>query len=98
MLRKWNLKLTREIMKMQKDASAEEAKTTGHMNATAYQDAILGAISGATQKCNRRSNASRTGALVATAVWNHGSFQPHLLKLARKHFRENAFTPYNILR
>jgi hypothetical protein len=98
MLRKWNLKLTREIKKMRQDASAEEAKSTGHKNPTAYQAAVLGTITGATQRCSRRMNSSRTGALVAKAVWNHGSFQPHLLKLACKHFREKIFTPYNILR
>ncbi|KAI2502824.1 hypothetical protein MHU86_11648 [Fragilaria crotonensis] len=93
MLRKWNLKLTREIKKMRQDASAEEAKSTGHKNPNAYQAAVLGAISVATQRCNRRMNSSRTGALVAKAVWNHGSFQPHLLKLACKHFREKSSPP-----
>ncbi|KAI2494059.1 hypothetical protein MHU86_20463 [Fragilaria crotonensis] len=40
---------SREIKKMRQDASAEEAKSTGHKNPNAYQAAVLGAISVATQ-------------------------------------------------
>lgn len=36
MLRKWFLKLSFEIKKMRLDASAEEAKTTCHLNPTAH--------------------------------------------------------------
>lgn len=61
-----------------------------------YQGAVLGAISGVTQRCNWRLNSGCTGTLVARVVWNHGLFQSHSLKLARKHFREKIFTPYNI--
>jgi hypothetical protein len=102
MLQKWNLQLTREVKKMQDDKKADKATTkincTWQQNATAYQDAVLEAIRDVTGRHNRRLNASRTGALVAKAVWNYASFQPHLLKLARKYLRENIFTPYNILR
>jgi hypothetical protein len=45
-----------------------------------------------------RWNSKRTGPLVAQVVWNEGSNLPELLKLSRKHFRDNVFTPYNVLR
>jgi hypothetical protein len=45
-----------------------------------------------------RWNSKRTGPLVVQAVWNEGSNLPELLrKLSRKHFRDNVFTPYNVL-
>jgi hypothetical protein len=46
---------------------------------------LLGAINGVTERHNWRRNAYQTGALVAKLIWNHLSFQPHLLKLARKY-------------
>ncbi|KAI2490109.1 hypothetical protein MHU86_24480 [Fragilaria crotonensis] len=102
MLQKWNLKLARDIKKLRDDVSADKMKATNNcnsqQNSTAYQDAVLEAIRGVTGRHNRRLNSNRTGVLVANALWNHASFQPHLLKLARKYFRENVFTPYNILR
>jgi hypothetical protein len=40
------------------------------------------------------------GPIVAKVVWDQldGALQPHLLQLARKHFRAHLFTPFNIIR
>jgi hypothetical protein len=45
-----------------------------------------------------RWGTKRTGALVAQTVWAQGGSVPELLKLARKHFRDQVFTPYNVLK
>ena len=37
------------------------------------------------------------GQLVAKELWSQDKFLLHLLWSARKHFRDNIFTPYNIL-
>ena len=46
----------------------------------------------------RRWGKKRVGALLAKVVFDEATFVPHLLCLARKHFRENVFTAFNILR
>ena len=46
----------------------------------------------------RRWGDNRVGQLVAKVVWSQDKFLPHLLQSARKHFRDNIFTPCNILR
>jgi hypothetical protein len=45
-----------------------------------------------------RWSSNRTGALVVQALWSQEVNLPELLKLSRKYFRENVFTPYNVLR
>lgn len=46
----------------------------------------------------RRWSDARVGHLVAKAMWSQEKFVPHLVTCARKYFRENVFTPFNILR
>jgi hypothetical protein len=92
----WNRKLTREIKKLREDI--EKTKANASQQNAAYEDELLDAINGVTERHNRHWNSNRTGAQVAKALWTHVAFQPHLVKLARKHFRETLFTPFNILR
>jgi hypothetical protein len=56
-------------------------------------------ISGALKTVLDR-NRHWKGALVAEVLWDYqdGALQPHLLKLARIHFRTHVFTPFNIIR
>lgn len=46
----------------------------------------------------RRWSDARVGHLVAKAMWSQEKFVPHLVGFARKHFRHNVFTSFNILR
>jgi hypothetical protein len=83
------------------------AEASGNINATARRkskncrfashimEAMNDVITGAEY---RRWSADRIGQLVARMVWKHDSFRQHLIVCARKYFRENVFTPFNILR
>ena len=62
-----------------------------------FKDEVLQSIQDVLKKYPRW-NSKRTGPLVAQTVWNEDSNRPELLKLSRKHFRDNVFTPYNVLR
>ena len=93
-LRRWNLKLAREIARTRDEA---KKKSTVSENG-AYQGELLDAINSVTLRHNRHCNSSCTSALVAKALWNHEVFHTHFLKLGRKYFRDTVFTPYNILR
>ncbi len=46
----------------------------------------------------RHWGGNRVGQFEAKVVWSQDKFLPHLIQSARKHFRDNIFTPYNILR
>ena len=60
---------------------------------------VLEAIKGVIGwKRYRRWGKKRIGILVAKVVFDQATFLPHLLRLARKHFRENVFTAFNIIR
>ena len=99
MLRRWNLKLTRAMTKMQDEANTMKLRsTTSAENRGVYLDELMDSINCVTERHNRRYNASRTSALVAKAIWNHEVFHAHLVRLARKYIRETVFTPFNILR
>ncbi len=91
--------LTRMMTKMRDEANKKtNMRSTSAENGGVYQEKLLDSINCVTERHNRRCNASRTSALVAKEIWNHGVFHAHLVKLARKHFRETVFTPFNILR
>ena len=65
----------------------------------AFSKEILDAINDVvTHASYRRWSDTRVGQLVAKLVWSHEKFIPHLEKYARKHFRDNVFTPFKILR
>lgn len=64
----------------------------------AFSKEILDAINHVVHANYRRWSNTRVGHLVAKLVWSHEKFIPHLEKYARKHFRDNVFTSYNILR
>jgi hypothetical protein len=99
MLRDWNRRLVIQIKKM-KDANGTSvtADDNGTGPASLGENEIVKAIKTVTGKHNRRWKSRRTGSLIAAAVWNCDEFQPHFLRLAGKYFRDNVFTPYNILR
>lgn len=83
------------------------AEASGNFNATARRkskncrfashtlEAMNDVITGAEY---RRWSADRIGQLVARMVWKQDRFRQHLIVCARKYFRENVFTPFNILR
>jgi hypothetical protein len=62
-----------------------------------FKQELMEAINHVLGKYSRWSS-KRTGALVAQTVWAHDGFLPELVKLSRKYFRANVFTPYNVLR
>ncbi|KAI2490253.1 hypothetical protein MHU86_24329 [Fragilaria crotonensis] len=70
---------------------------TSHASNDSFKHEVMEAINDVLGR-HSRWGTKRTGALVAQAVWTQDGSVPELLKLARKHFRDNVFTPYNVLK
>ena len=62
-----------------------------------FKEEVVDVINHIMRKYSRWSS-KRKGALVAKAVWDHNECVPELVKLSRRYFRANVFTPFNILR
>jgi hypothetical protein len=96
-LKRKNRYLTREMDNLRGnngDKSGNEPRSNQSRN-----DRFKFQISGALNTVLDRHRHWR-GALVAEVLWDNQdrALQPHLLKLARIHFRTHVFTPFNIIR
>ncbi|KAI2497531.1 hypothetical protein MHU86_16985 [Fragilaria crotonensis] len=108
LLKERNRRLLIENKKLRNDARLKERNDTSsrsnnnHHASTSSRNElftkdVLEAVNGVLGRY-RRWGDNRVGQLVAKVVWSQDKFLPHLLRKARKHFRDNIFTPYNILR
>jgi hypothetical protein len=78
-----------------------QSASGGHSSASSQNEVFINAVLESIADVLRmypRWNTKRTGSLIAQAVWSQQSNLPELLKLSRRHFRDNVFTPYNVLR
>ena len=91
---------TKKYTRRNDEASESTAANTSTCTSRnkAFSKEILDAINDVVHASYRRWSSFRVGQLVAKLVWSHEKFIPHLEKYARKHFRDNVFTSYNILR
>jgi hypothetical protein len=94
-----NKELQIALAKANSDGMINSTSESGQLSSPneSFKYLVVDAINKILAKYTRWS-LKRTGTLVAQAVWAQEEFRPELLKLSRTYFRENVFTPYNILR